>query len=204
MAHACADDPVTLAIVILAAGRSSRMRGADKLAERVEGQPLLTLVCARALATGCPVWATLPGPDHPRAALLPPGVTPVFLPAAQAAMGLSIAGGIAALPAAVTAAMLLPADMPELSTDDLCAMIAAYRGGILRATAADGTPGHPVIFSRDSFADLLALISDEGARRVIRARPDQASTIALPDRHALTDLDTPEDWAAWRAARPEG
>lgn len=204
MARACGDDRVTLAIVILAAGQSSRMRGTDKLAGIVDGQPLLTRVAMRALATGCPVWATLPAPDHPRAALLPPGVSVVPVTDAANGMGRSIAGGIAALPAHVTAAMILPADMPDLTTDDLCAMIAAYAGGILRATASDGTAGHPVIFPRACFAQMQALSGDDGARTVISANSAALNWLALPERHALTDLDTPEDWADWHSARPEG
>lgn len=194
---------MTLAIVILAAGQSSRMRGTDKLAGIVDGQPLLTRVAMRALATGCPVWATLPAPDHPRAALLPPGVSVVPVADAAQGMGRSIAGGIAALPAHVTAAMILPADMPDLTTDDLCAMIAAHDGGILRATTAEGRPGHPVIFPQTCFGQMRALSGDDGARAVISANSAALTTLALPHSHALTDLDTPEDWAAWRQARPE-
>ena len=192
---------VRLAIVLLAAGQSSRMRGGDKLAEAVDGEPLLTTMCRRALATGCAVWATLPAPEHPRAALLAPGVVAVPVPDAAQGMGRSIAGGIAALTGDIEAAMILPADMPELTAEDLRAMIAAYRDGILRATDADGTPGHPVIFPKTTFAQMQELTADEGARTVIRANAGQVRTLALPARHALTDLDTPEDWAAWRAAR---
>ncbi len=40
------------AIVVLAAGRSSRMRGRDKLLEDVDGQALLRLMVARARKAG--------------------------------------------------------------------------------------------------------------------------------------------------------
>jgi CTP:molybdopterin cytidylyltransferase MocA len=43
------------------------------------------------------------------------------------------------------------------------------------------------------------LSGDEGARAILRRHPPRL--LALPGRHAVTDLDTPEDWARWRAAR---
>lgn len=190
---------MTVAILILAAGQSRRMRGADKLMQPVGPDPLLRVVCDRALATGCPVFAALPGPEHPRAGVLPDGVTPVWVADAAQGMGRSIAAGVAALPASVQAVMILPGDMPDLTADDLRTMLAGYQGGLLRAVTQDGRPGHPVIFPRDCFADLRTLMGDEGARHVIFANLAQLRTHPLPGQHALTDLDTPEDWAAWRA-----
>ncbi|MFD1511237.1 nucleotidyltransferase family protein [Lacimonas salitolerans] len=190
---------MTLAILILAAGQSSRMRGGDKLRQTVDGKPLLTVLAGRALATGLPVWITLPGLDHPRAQTLPPGVTPVPVPDAAQGMGASIRAGISALPDSIDATMILPADMPELTAADLCHMADTYAGGILRATSAAGTPGHPVVFPASLFAELRGLTGDEGARHVISANRDALHLIPLPDAHATTDLDTPEAWAAWRA-----
>jgi molybdenum cofactor cytidylyltransferase len=41
---------------------------------------------------------------------------------------------------------------------------------------------------------------DEGGRSVLAAHRDRVERIALPDDHAVLDLDTPEDWAAFRAS----
>lgn len=192
-----------LAILILAAGRSSRMRGADKLLQEVDGTPVLLVMARRALATGTEVLIAIPSRDHPRAKVIAPlPVGPVGVPDAGLGMSASIRAGIAALPNGTEAVMILPADMPEITGSDLEAMIAAYEpGSVLRATSADGRAGHPVIFPADCFDDLTSLTGDRGARDVIAANRDRLHLIALPDDHALTDLDTPEDWQAWRAAR---
>ncbi|MCM2562382.1 nucleotidyltransferase family protein [Lutimaribacter sp. EGI FJ00015] len=193
---------MTLAILILAAGQSSRMRGADKLAEPVDGTALLSVVARRALDTGLPVWVTLPALFHPRGALLPRGAQPVPVPDADEGMAASIRAGVAALPATVSGVMILPADMPEITTDDMMQMAETHDGGILRATSADGTPGHPVIFPRYTFAQLQNISGDNGARSVIFANSDALRLCALPGTHATTDLDTPEAWADWRARQP--
>lgn len=191
-----------LGILLLAAGQSSRMRGQDKLMQTVQGTPLIARMARRALATGCPVIVCLPGHPGARAAALN-GMDLNLLPVADADQGMShtIRAGIAALPPQCTGAMILPADMPDLTETDLSTMIDAHDThpeAILRGMSADGHAGHPVVFPRATFSGFAALSGDTGARSVIAAHPDRLRTVPLPDRHALTDLDTPEQWAAWR------
>jgi molybdenum cofactor cytidylyltransferase len=180
------------------------MRGGDKLLEQIAGQPLLQVMLERALAaTEGSVLCALPGPDHPRSACLGDlRVTPIFVPDAAEGMGASLRAGVAALPADASAVMILPADMPELTADDLRKMLTAQKEApdmILRAVDCDGIEGHPVIFPADLFPALGTCHGDTGARDVLRAHSGRIVTVPLPDRHATTDLDTPEDWAAWRA-----
>lgn len=194
---------MTPAILILAAGGSTRMgAGRDKLAEQVQGLPLLSRIADRALATGLQVFTCLPNLTHPRFAMLPKRVTAIPVPEAAEGMGASLRTGITALPADITDVMILPADMPDLTTADLQTVLAAHQPDqITRATAANGTPGHPVIFPRALFAALQALQGDTGARSVLKANQSRITLVPLPAEHALTDLDTPEAWAAWRAGQ---
>ena len=192
------------AILILAAGAATRMRGGDKLLEMVEGQPLLHVMATRALAVAQgPVLCTLPAPDHPRAACLDGiALTRVIVADAAEGMGASIRAGVGALPPGCEAVMILPADMPDLDSDDLRRMQEAWQArpdAILRAVDRDGTPGHPVIFPADLLPALAACAGDTGARGVLRDHAARIVTIPLPDHHATTDLDTPEAWAAWRS-----
>ncbi|MTJ04269.1 MAG: nucleotidyltransferase family protein [Sediminimonas qiaohouensis] len=192
-------------ILILAAGASRRMGGADKLLQSVAGQPLLEVIVGRACAAGRDVFVTLPGPDHPRAEVIEGTCArPVWVTDADEGMAASIRAGVAALPQGAPGVMILPADMPELTEADLRAALDAFEQAapprpILRATDEGGTPGHPVIFPSDLFAKLRCLAGDEGARGVVQAHNDRVALLPLPGGHATTDLDTPEAWASWRA-----
>jgi molybdenum cofactor cytidylyltransferase len=191
-------------ILILAAGASSRMGGRDKLLETVQGQPLLRLVAMRALATEAAVLAVLP-PDRPARAEALQGLSLCQVIAEDAAQGMtaSLHAGLAALPTVTTAAMILPGDMPGITTDDLALILTAHSQApraILRGTTADGREGHPALFPADLFPALMALTGDEGGRSVLRAHRDRVRLIVLPGDHATLDLDTPNDWAAYRAA----
>lgn len=207
------------ALLLLAAGASRRMGERDKLLEAVAGEALLTRQARMGLEAGLDVIVTLapeaPARDRALARIAPGGPThppgrrarsgrlvPVRVPDAAEGMGASIRAGIAALGPEVPGVMILPADMPEIRAADLSTLAADFMrapDAVLRATAADGTPGHPVIFPRRLFPALSGLSGDAGARGVLRG--EEVRLHALPGRRALTDLDTPEDWAAWRDGR---
>lgn len=190
-----------LTILIPAAGASSRMRGGDKLLELVGFEPMLRRQ-ARMARSVCPqVIVTLRPDDFARRAILS-DLAISLLTVTDAAEGMAASIRAGALAARTTALMILPADMPDLTSADLQSMIGAIDhlpDQIIRATAQDGTPGHPVIFPPDCLTDLALIKGDAGALSVLQAHKQRIRLIALPDQHAITDLDTPEDWTAWRA-----
>lgn len=193
----------TVTILIPAAGFARRMRGADKLLEPVAGEAMLHRQARLALATGAPVLVTLPPDAGARAqALGELAVTRVVVADPGEGMAASMRAGVAAVAPGAAGLMILLADLPELEADDLRGMIAAFAAapdGILRATSATGAPGHPVIFPADLLAELAQVAGDTGARDVIGRHRDRLRDHALPGERAITDLDTPEAWAAWRA-----
>jgi molybdenum cofactor cytidylyltransferase len=193
--------------VLLAAGSSSRMGGADKLMEEVDGLPQIARA-ARALrdSRADEVVVVLgPGQDARRAALSGLGVRIVENPEAAEGMASSIRAALAALAPEADAVAVAPADMPELTPAHLDRLIAAFDPeegrAIVRAAAEGGAPGHPVLFGRRFFESLARLRGDEGARALLSEHPDLVETVVTPGRGAVVDLDTPQDWAAWRAAR---
>ena len=136
------------------------------------------------------------------------GLETVFLvtnPEHMRGMGTSIAAGIGALAVGTDAALIVLGDMPELSTQDINRVLAAFDPSedraIVRATGTDRTPGQPVLFGRRFFEALQGLEADVGARRVVAEHPEYVVDVALEGDHAIVDLDTPEEWAAWRAAK---
>lgn len=200
----------TVHILILAAGSSSRMRGLDKLVQRVGPKPILRVVAEVALATGAPVLVTLPAAQEPRhAALSGLKLRIVDVPDAALGMSRSLRRGVEALlganPGAADGVMILPADMPGFTTTALVGMIELFQTDpvqILRGGDVDGNPGHPAIFPRDLWAEFARIDGDEGGRSVLQRHKDRVRLVPLPGPMAILDLDTPEDWAAFRAKLP--
>ena len=199
---------MTALVGILAAGASTRMRGADKLLEDVDGEPLLARQVRIARATGAPVAVAVPAAAGPRSRLVQRlGARP--LPVADADRGMSASIAALAREAARTDAdtlLLLLADMPEIEIEDLGALLAEaarHPSAIVRAGTEAGRPGHPVVFPRRCFSDLARLSGDVGAREVVATERD-VRVVPLPAERAIVDLDTPEAWAAWRSSRGDG
>jgi len=200
---------MSVTIVLLAAGASSRMRGGDKLLEVLEGEPLLRRSARTALASRASETLVVLGAnrsDRQRAlAGLP--IRTVANKNWQDGMGSSIAVGAALVPQ-TRAVMILPADMPDITSALLDTLIAALPpdapGIILRPRTAAGSPGNPVLFGADHLPALAGLSGDAGARAVIARNPAALQYVLTGDEAILTDLDTPEAWAAYRAIRGDG
>lgn len=199
-----------LPIILLAAGQSSRMRGGDKLLEIVERRPLLRRQALRALDASQHVLIALPPRPHPRYDVVADiGAKLITVENPAEGMNASLRTAVAALPADAEAAMILLADLPDLTAEDLCHVrdrVDPNSGHkVWRGTTADGRPGHPVVFAASLFPALRALTGDSGAGSVIKAAGDAICLIPLAGERARKDLDTPEEWAAWRKlnARPE-
>ncbi len=194
-------------ILLLAAGASSRMAPADKLLQPVDGMPLLRRSALAALASGAPVVCTL-RPDRParRAAVADLPLTLVEVPDSATGMSASLRAGLAALPAGAEGVMVLPADMPGFTAHALAQLLALAREApdrILRGATPDGRPGHPAVFPADLIPGLLRITGDEGGRSVLRAHAGRVILVPLPGDSAILDLDTAEDWAAFRRSRGE-
>lgn len=54
--------------------------------------------------------------------------------------------------------------------------------------------GHPVIFARALFSELLAAGTDQGAKPVVHAHRDDTLEIDTNDKGVLIDIDTPEEY----------
>ena len=200
---------VPFPIILLAAGASSRMKGEDKLMQMVDGQPLLQRQVDMALSVaGDAVYVALPPAPHPRHDMLQDcDAITVAVPDAAEGMNASLRQAFSALPTTAPAAMLLLADLPDLTGDDLLKIAGAVapQDGtrIWQGATADGAPGHPIVFDAALFSEIRHLKGDTGAKSVVQDNQDKRMLVPLPGNRARLDLDTPEAWAAWRAANPD-
>lgn len=194
-------------ILILAAGQSSRMRGRDKLLEQIDGQPLLARLVGAAEATGHPIFVALPGADHPRYRALKPMEAICFdVPDSAEGIGGTMRGAVKRLPPC-DAFMILLGDMPDIQTSDIAAILKARETEpdhlIWRGATDDGKPGHPILFASELRPNFAKLAGDDGGAPIVRPLLDQTKLVVLPGNRARLDLDTPEDWNAWRSKQAD-
>ncbi len=189
------------AVLILAGGASTRMRGADKLLMDVDGEPQLRRIARKALALEAPVTVAL-RPGHPERADALAGleVETITVPNAENGMGETIAGGVRHL-SGHDRILLILADIPDLDTAHMKAVIDASVGGTAdawRGATEDGQPGHPILIDKNLFPRFSLLSGDDGGRTALAGAKVETVRIGPVARG---DLDTPEAWTGWRESR---
>jgi molybdenum cofactor cytidylyltransferase len=86
-------------------------------------------------------------------------------------------------------------DHPMVRPETFMSLVAVYertRAPIVIARYR-GRRGHPVLFDRSIFPELIAASEDQGARVIVNANPDRVTYLDVDDPGTVTDLDTPSD-----------
>lgn len=202
-----ADEPA-VDIVVLAAGRSSRMGGPNKLLADFGGKPLIRRSVEAALAAkNAETVRVVVGHMRAeiRAALEGLAIEIVDNPHFTDGLSTSLKAGFRASREA-DGVMVMLADQPLLTAHDLDRLIAAFtaRGrGAIVAASDRGARRNPVILSRDFASDIDGLTGDVGAARIIVAHPDALTEVEIGAAASL-DVDTPEALAAAGGRLSEG
>jgi len=193
-----------IAALVLAAGRSSRMGGPNKLLAEIGGRPLVRIVAEEALASRARPVIVVTGHQRERveAALAGLPVTFVHNPNFADGLGTSLKVGIAALPMETDGVIVCLGDMPQVDApmiDRLIGALDADKGALIAVPTIDGQRGNPVAWSRRFFPDLMAVEGDIGARNLIGRYGEAVTEVPLSGKGALTDIDTPEALEAVKA-----
>jgi molybdenum cofactor cytidylyltransferase len=194
----------SIAALVLAAGRSSRMGGPNKLLAEIGGRPLLRIVVEQVLASRARPVIVVTGHQRDRVEEALAGLTVKFVhnPHFAEGLGTSLRAGIAAMPAEVDGAIVCLGDMPQVDAaliDRLIGALDAGKGALVAVPIMDGKRGNPVAWSRRFFPDLMKVEGDVGARHLIGRHGEAVVEVAVSGTAALTDVDTPEALSAVKA-----
>jgi molybdenum cofactor cytidylyltransferase len=107
----------------------------------------------------------------------------------------SLKVGLGVLRPDATGALVHLGDHPMVRVETFQAIVDSYNrtGKPIVIARQDGCRGHPVIFDRALFGELLSAPEEEGARHVVNANPARVAYIDLADPGINLDLDTPAD-----------
>jgi molybdenum cofactor cytidylyltransferase len=194
----------SIAAVILAAGRSTRMGGPNKLLAEIGGRPLIRIAAEEALASRAGPVIVVTGHQREKveAALQGLDVKRVHNPNFADGLSTSVKTGLAAVPEAADGAIVCLGDMPQVRAQLIDKLIGAFdpeRGALVVIPTIDGKRGNPVVWSRRFFPELMALEGDVGARNMIARYAEAVAEVPLTDTAALIDVDTPEALAEVKA-----
>ncbi|MFC5407875.1 NTP transferase domain-containing protein [Larkinella bovis] len=200
---------MTIAIVILAAGSSSRLNHQPKQLIEWEGQTLLRRVVDTALSTELRPVVVVVGAHKKQVLPELDGLPVTIIDNQHWEQGLSssVKTGLAAVYLTrkdIDAVLFLLTDQPYVDRGLLLQLVQVYQEtgkGIVAAGYADSL-GVPALFDRKYIHELLSLEGDTGARNVIKSHPDDCAEV--PFSSGKVDLDTDQDVERFLGREPKG
>jgi molybdenum cofactor cytidylyltransferase len=191
---------MSLAGVVLAAGRSARM-GSPKALLDFLGVPFLVRILEALEALEVKTRVVVLGPDAPRIrpALASHDFMLVENPDPDTGPIASLRAALTALrPLQPSAALVWPVDLPHVRVTTVERLLEAHR----RTRAKVVVPlfgerrGHPVIWDAQVFPDLLEnpRATSDGARAVLQAHEADVQGVPVDDPAVIDQLNTPEDY----------
>ncbi len=180
-----------VALVLLAAGRSRRFGGGDKLMAPYLGRPLgMHVVVALEAVPFCARVAVV---GDTALDLAPCGYRMVHNDDAAAGLGRSLRLGVeAACSGGAEAVLIALADMPRVTATHVYRLLDRAEGPEAIVASSDGVdPRPPVLFGCGHFATLLRGRGEMDARELVKHGHHVVTSPA-----ELADIDTPEDLAA--------
>ncbi|WP_134704725.1 NTP transferase domain-containing protein [Ammoniphilus sp. YIM 78166] len=184
--------------LVLAAGLSRRM-GSPKLILPFEGRPMIQHMIHSAVQSKLDGVAVVINPQWKELedAVQASGADLIVRnEQAEQGMSTSLTEGLKLLPPEADAVMVLLGDQPHMQTatiDQLVERFYQVENPIIQANYR-GQKGHPVIFTRDLFPQLLKVKGDQGGKDIIRSLSDQIEWVEF-DNEPINDIDTMEDYA---------
>lgn len=189
--------------VIPCSGASTRM-GTPKAMLDAGGQTFIERVIHSHRAGGCGrVLVALPTLDGPLAAkAVEAGAQVVKNPSPEDGPIGSLRASIRVLDEAVEGISFCPVDHPLIHEDTVRQLIDVFRQNQapLVVPTYNGKRGHPVLFRRMLFEELLNDALPEGARTVVHRHLDETSSVPVHDEGTVIDID---DMTAYRRHCPD-
>ena len=193
--------------ILLAAGESRRM-GFPKPLLRIGTTTFLAHTAATMLSVVSRLIIVIGAHADRVGAAVPPreNVKTVRNPNWDRGQLSSLKAGLGAVSADCRAVIVHLGDHPMVKPETFQNLVAEYelsRKPIVIARH-NGRRGHPVLFDRSLFAELVGAPEEQGARVVVNADPARVVYFDADDPGVILDLDTPADLARAGLAPPPG
>lgn len=190
-------DEHRIGAVVLAAGSSSRMGGANKLLAELDGQPMVRRVTETVIRAAVDPVVVVLGHDADAVRQALDGLPVRFTlnPRHATGIGSSVGAGIGAIDGEVEGALVVLGDMPWITAPDLRALVEAFApadGCGICVPVVNGSRGNPVLWGARFFAGLRDLEGDVGGRRLLEQHAGDVCVVSVAGDGVLRDIDTPD------------
>jgi len=191
-----------ISAVVLAAGQSRRMSGANKLLKTIEGIPLIRRVVLSILGSGVSQVVVVTGFEKESVEDSLSGLDVDFSYNDDYKKGLSstLKIGIEAVNNNADGALICLGDMPAVNSEHIDLIVEPFNPQLSRSIIVPkhyGMQGNPVLWGRQFFNSMLKLNGDIGARRLIELNEEFVYEVEFEDTATQIDLDTQLEWTTF-------
>ena len=184
-----------IASILLAAGRSTRFGGPNKLLAGLSGTPLVRRAAEALLASSARPVLVVTGHMAAEVEKALAGLDVRFVHNPDFAQGLStsLKAGVAALPPGLDGALVALGDMPRITAAHIERLVSGFapkEGRSIVVPVHKGKRGNPVLFSADLLPELMEVAGDTGARHIIGRHADEVAEVDLATDAIFVDVDT--------------
>jgi molybdenum cofactor cytidylyltransferase len=187
-----------LSLIILAAGKSTRMLGRNKLLEKFQGKPIIRRVVEVALKSKIDEIVVVLGWEANliREALTDLPCRLVVNQEFEQGQSSSLKVGLKEVSQISRAVLVLPGDMALIDSRTIDKVVDAYNaeGGTLVIAAHKGKQGHPILLDRRLFPEIERIREENhGLKAVVRKHEPEIRLVETGTANVLKDVDTPFD-----------
>jgi len=185
-------------IIVLAAGKSTRMRGKNKLLTKIQGIPMIRRVVQTTLESKADEVIVVLGAEANKVRKVLADLPCRLIVNKKYAKGqsTSVKTGLSEVSPMTRAVLILPGDVAMIDFPSINMVIEEYERGkhSIVIAAHKGASGHPILFDKQLFPEIENINEETfGLKAVVRRHEGEVSLVETGSPNVLKDVDTPED-----------
>ena len=195
---ALSSQKASVGIVVLAAGQGRRSGSSKLLVEDETGSPLFMYAVNAAIASDAkPVFVVIGHRNEEMEEYLEKlDVNVLYNPSFASGVKTSINLGLKSIPSSCDGAILLPADMPNITASDINKLINKFDKNQEKQVcllANKGIKSNPILWSRSLYDRADIVPENSHLRAVFVEHADYTNIVEIRDKKKLLDINFPND-----------
>jgi len=187
-----------ISMVILAAGKSTRMHGSNKLLANIDGVVMIRRVVEAALSSKVDEVIVVLGWEEEKIRTALAGLHCRITVNRDYDQGqsTSVRAGLAKANPSTRAILILPGDVAKIDSSSIDLVIDMYDRGGCRIVIAGhkGRSGHPILLDKQLFPEIQRINEETfGLKAVVKKHPREICLVETGSSNVLKDVDTVKD-----------
>jgi molybdenum cofactor cytidylyltransferase len=187
-----------LSLIVLAAGKSTRLRGINKLLAEFNGAPIIRSVTRAAINSKVDEVIVVVGheAEKVRKAISDLPCRVVINRNYELGQSSSLKTGMNELNENTKGVLILPGDIAKIDSASINRVVDAYslQGGSILCAAHNGKLGHPILLAKELFSEIMQITEEKfGLKMIVSNHRNEIRLVETDSENVLQDVDYPDE-----------